>query len=103
MGKVGKQITHLQQLIDASNNIVFLGGAGVSTENVSTESIRAIHSADLLIVGGTSLTVHPAAGLIGCKNKSAKLVIINLSSTPYDEKADLLIHAKIGEVFENIF
>lgn len=60
-------------------------------------SIRAIREADLLIVAGTSLAVYPAAGLIQYY-RGNRLVLINLSPTPYDEQADLLIHGKIGEV-----
>ena len=66
-------------------------------ENVFEKALDAIASADLMIVGGTSLNVYPAAGLI--RYFSGKhLVLINLSETPYDRIADLVIHEKIGEV-----
>ena len=60
-------------------------------------AVRAIASADTLIVGGTSLVVYPAAGLIQYF-QGDHLVLINKSETPYDKKADLVIHDAIGEV-----
>lgn len=56
-----------------------------------------LQKADMLIVGGTSLAVYPAAGLIDYYNGS-KLVLINKSSTPYDGRANLVIHESIGKV-----
>ncbi len=61
-------------------------------------SVNAIANADTLIIGGTSLVVYPAAGLINYFNGS-NLVIINMSPTNADSNADLLIEGKIGEVF----
>lgn len=61
-------------------------------------AILAISSADLLIVGGTSLVVYPAAGLIDYF-KGKELVLINKSKTHYDSRATLQIEAPIGEVF----
>lgn len=61
------------------------------------KSIDAIRKADVLIVGGTSLNVYPAAGFINYY-KGDKLVLINKSSTPYDRQANLLIHDSIGKV-----
>lgn len=58
----------------------------------------AIGSADVLIVGGTSLTVHPAASLVTLFEGS-NFVIINQSPTPYDGYADLIIREPIEEVF----
>ena len=52
-------------------------------------------------MGGTSLNVYPAAGLINYYNGD-KLVLINLSATPYDSYADLVIHEKIGQVFAQV-
>lgn len=66
--------------------------------DVLRHSIDYIRAADVLIVGGTSLNVYPAAGLINYY-RGNKLVLINLSETPYDNDADLVIHEKIGEVF----
>ncbi|MDO5444498.1 MAG: NAD-dependent protein deacylase [Eubacteriales bacterium] len=68
---------------------------------VLTEAIQLIRAADVLIVGGTSLNVYPAAGLINYYTGN-KLVLVNLSETPYDSYADLIIHKKIGEVFSQI-
>jgi len=71
-------------------------------ENVMEKSIDYIRKADMLIVGGTSLNVYPAAGLIRYY-RGSKLVLINLSSTPYDAYADLVIHEKIGKVFSSLY
>jgi len=60
------------------------------------ESIKYISEADVLIVGGTSLTVYPAAGLIDYY-KGEKLVLINRDSTSYDNRALLTIRESIGE------
>ena len=65
------------------------------------ESIRAISEAQVLIIGGTSLAVYPAAGLIDYFRGDA-LVVINKSSTPRDSYADLLIKEPIGQVFSQI-
>lgn len=65
------------------------------------ESIKAIYNADVLIVGGTSLTVYPAAGLINYY-KGNKLVLINRDETKYDCRADLVINENLGKVFKNI-
>lgn len=70
-------------------------------ENVMDSAIRYIRNADVLIIGGTSLNVYPAAGLIRYY-RGNKLVLVNLSETPYDSYADLVIHEKIGEVFSRI-
>lgn len=60
-------------------------------------SVYHISNADILIIGGTSLTVYPAAGLIDYYNGS-KLVLINKSVTPMDSRADLVISGSIGEI-----
>lgn len=61
-------------------------------------AVKAIQHADILIVGGTSLTVYPAAGLIDYYD-GRKLVLINKSVTPMDSRADLLLQGSIGEIF----
>ena len=61
-------------------------------------AVRAIAGADLLIVGGTSLTVYPAAGLIQYYGGN-RLVLINRDVTPYDSQADLVLHESLGDVF----
>lgn len=64
-------------------------------------AIRAIEQADLLLVGGTSLVVYPAAGLIHYY-RGNKLVLLNRDPTPYDREADLVLHDSIGKVLEGI-
>lgn len=68
---------------------------------IMLQAIDFIRHADILIVGGTSLNVYPAAGLIDYY-KGNKLVLINLSRTPYDNYANLVINEKIGEVFGSL-
>lgn len=65
------------------------------------EAVRVISEAEVLIIGGTSLNVYPAAGLINYY-RGNKLVLVNLSSTPYDDRADLVINDKIGKVFSQL-
>lgn len=65
------------------------------------KSVDAIEKADVLIVGGTSLNVYPAAGLIDYY-RGNKLVLINKSVTSYDRRADLIIRENIGEVFKEV-
>ena len=64
-------------------------------------AVRAIARADVLIVGGTSLVVYPAAGLIDYY-QGRKLVLINRDPTPYDGRAALVIHDSIGKVLGGI-
>lgn len=68
---------------------------------VLDDATRAIARADMLIIGGTSLTVYPAAGLIDYY-RGDKLVLINKSETSSDRRAALAIHAPIGEVLGKI-
>ena len=63
------------------------------------KAIKAISEADMLIIGGTSLVVYPASGLIHYYN-GKKLVLINKSATAMDEKADLCIKDSFGEVMD---
>ena len=70
-------------------------------EEILYKSVNYIRNADVLIIGGTSLNVYPAAGLINYY-RGKKLVLVNLSKTPYDSAADLVINEKIGEVFSRI-
>jgi len=65
------------------------------------KAISYIRNADVLIIGGTSLVVYPAAGLINYFNGN-KLVLINKSFTSMDSRADLVINDSIGKVFKNI-
>lgn len=64
-------------------------------QGILQESVRCIREADVLIVGGTSLTVYPAAGLIDYY-RGRKLVLINKSETGMDSRADLLINDRIS-------
>lgn len=68
---------------------------------VLEKSIYAITQCDLLIVGGTSLTVYPAAGLLRYY-PGHRLVLINRDETPYDNQADLVLHESLGKVFEQL-
>ena len=121
-----EKIEQFKSLVKKSNNIVFFGGAGVSTEsgipkcscggivkpdvvlyeeslNEETleNSIIAIANADMLIVAGTSLTVYPASGLINYF-RGKNLVLVNRDSTPYDNRANLVINESLGKVFNEI-
>lgn len=70
-------------------------------EDVIDGAVRAIMKADTLIVGGTTLIVYPAAGLIRYF-RGKKLVLINMSATSADSNADLVIREPIGEVFRQV-
>jgi NAD-dependent deacetylase len=64
-------------------------------------AVEDIQQADLLLVGGTSLAVYPAAGLLNYY-RGSRLALINLSPTPYDDRADLVIAGPIGAILEQI-
>lgn len=70
-------------------------------DDIMSKAIHLIRNADVLIIGGTSLNVYPAAGLI-YYYRGSKLVLINRSSTPANAQANLVIHGKIGEVFSQL-
>ena len=70
-------------------------------EKTIAGSVKAIQSADMLIVAGTSLTVYPAAGLINYY-RGSRLVLINRDETPYDDRADLVLHESLGDVFSQL-
>ena len=70
-------------------------------EDVIDKSVRYIARADMLIIGGTSLNVYPAAGLINYY-RGHKLVLVNRGVTPRDSEADLIVRGNIGEVFSQI-
>ena len=69
--------------------------------DVVERAIEHIKNADMLIVGGTSLEVYPAANFIS-QYEGDRLVLINKSPTPYDDKADLVIRDSIGKVLESV-
>lgn len=72
-------------------------------EGLNQRTVRgaadAIANADMLIVGGTSLAVYPAAGLVNDYTGN-RLVLINRDETPLDGRAGLVLHGKIGEILE---
>ena len=70
-------------------------------EDTLAGAISALRQADLLIVGGTSLTVYPAAGLLGYY-RGHRLVLINRDATPYDEEVDLVFHDSLGSIFSQL-
>lgn len=76
---------------------VVLYGEGLDSATVEG-AVAAIARCDMLIVGGTSLAVYPAAGLIDTYT-GTKLVLINRSPTPADQRADLCLHVSLGEAF----
>ena len=78
--------------------VLYEEGLDMDTLQSSADFIR---KADILIIGGTSLAVYPAAGLVDYY-RGNKLVLINKSATPMDGKADLLIQDSIGEVFSQL-
>ena len=69
--------------------------------DILNKSVRYISEADVLIVGGTSLVVYPAAGLIDYY-RGNKLILINKSATSRDSQADLVISGSIGEVLDAV-
>ena len=79
---------------------VVLYEEGLDNDTI-TKSVSAIANADVLIIGGTSLVVYPAAGLIDYY-RGKKLVLINRDSTSKDSRADLIIRAPIGQVFSRV-
>ena len=79
---------------------VVLYGEGLNSE-VMNQSVTAIASADVLIIGGTSLGVYPAAGLIDYY-RGRNLVLVNKTETPMDSRANLIIKGSIGKVFKHL-
>jgi NAD-dependent deacetylase len=65
------------------------------------KATKAIHDTEVLIVGGTSLNVYPAAGMINYY-RGSNLVLINKSETPYDRYADLIIRESIGQTLNEV-
>lgn len=70
-------------------------------DQVLNDSVQAIANADLLLIGGTSLTVQPAASLIQYFH-GKHTVLLNGESTPYDSRADLIITDRIGQAMDRI-
>lgn len=69
--------------------------------DVIESAVSYIKNADVLIIGGTSLAVYPAAGLIDYYTGD-KLVVVNKSATPRDSQADLVVQGSIGEIFDQL-
>jgi NAD-dependent deacetylase len=67
-------------------------------QNILNKAVQYIREADVLIIGGTSLVVYPAAGLIDYY-RGNKLVVINRTPTGRDSMADLVVQGSIGEIF----
>lgn len=95
-----RDVPHCQKCGGPVKPDVVLYEEGLDQKTIHA-AVRYIQEADVLIIGGTSLAVYPAAGLIDYF-KGDKLVLINKASTPRDSYADLLIQASIGEVFSQI-
>ena len=70
-------------------------------EDDISRAVRYIREADVLIIGGTSLVVYPAAGLVDYY-RGHKLILVNRGTTSQDNSADLVIREKIGEVFSQL-
>lgn len=79
---------------------VVLYEEGLDNETV-TRAVEYISKADVLIIGGTSLAVYPAAGLIDYY-RGNKLVLVNKTPTPRDQEADLVVQGSIGEIFSKL-
>ena len=69
--------------------------------DILNRAVRAIAEADVLIIGGTSLAVYPAAGLIDYY-RGHKLILVNSTPTPRDAEADLVVQGSIGEIFAQL-
>lgn len=101
----------LNYMLNNKNNLVCKCGGFIKPdvvlygemldENILNKSINLIKNCDTLIIGGTSLNVYPAAGLINYF-RGNNLILINKEKTPYDYMANLVINDDINEVFKNI-
>jgi NAD-dependent deacetylase len=78
--------------------VLYEEGLDMRTMN---KAVRYISMADVLIIGGTSLVVYPAAGLVDYY-RGKKLILINKSATSRDSMADLVISGSIGEVLDAV-
>ena len=68
---------------------------------ILNRAVRAIMDADVLIIGGTSLVVYPAAGLIDYY-RGSRLILVNRTPTARDAQADLVVQGSIGEIFSQL-
>jgi NAD-dependent deacetylase len=78
-------------------DIVFYGET--LDDRVLSAAVRAVERCDLLIVGGTSLRVYPAAGLVEYR-RGAKLALLNRDGTPYDRRADLIVRDSVAQALD---
>ena len=78
---------------------VVLYGEPLDDDDVD-RAVGAIEQCDLLVVGGTSLSVYPAAGFIRYRGPRTPLVLINRDATPYDREADLILRGNIAQVLD---
>ena len=85
----------------AGDRVLVLVSSDMQDYYVLQKAVFYIRHADVLIIGGTSLTVYPAAGLIDYY-RGNRLVLINKSATARDAHADLMISQPIGQVFEEL-
>ena len=69
--------------------------------NIINKAVKYIENAEVLVVGGTSLSVYPAAGLIDYF-RGNKLILINKTPTPQDQRAGLVIYGSIGEILSMV-
>ena len=69
--------------------------------NIINKAVKYIENAEVLVVGGTSLSVYPAAGLIDYY-RGNKLILINKTPTPQDQRAGLVIYGSIGEILSMV-
>lgn len=70
--------------------------------DIVNSAVELIRNADLIIIGGTSMNVYPAAGLVSYCSRDCKKVIINMEVTSYDQESDLIIREPIGAVLSQI-
>lgn len=97
---VTQNIDGLHQAAGSIKPDVVLYEEGLDQQTLE-DAVYYISHADMLIIGGTSLAVYPAAGLIDYY-RGNKLVLINKSTTPLDNRADLLIQGSIGAVLSEV-
>ena len=96
----GKEVPRCEKCGGNIKPDVVLYEEGLDNQTIQ-ESISFISQADMLIIGGTSLAVYPAAGLIDYY-RGNKLVLVNKTATPRDSMADLVLQESIGELFGKI-
>ena len=79
---------------------VVLYGEPLDQRNIE-KAVEYVEQAELLLVGGTSLVVYPAAGLVNYLRRGAKLVLLNRDETPFDNRADLIFRDDLSEVLQD--